>query len=429
MILRTHLNFGSQNNCAKEKFKSYRKCKRKSPLKICQLQFHQVTRTMKPFFIIPLFYLFISVAYCISNDGLIFYENAQPEVLTFGPYTVVPNEMTMDNNFLTLSVPGNGYGLVEFTIELINADGEVIDQDYAYLHHFEVVDTMSTDEACPEKQSNLIVAAGADLGSIQLQYPYYIEIPAEPSSRWEYTAHIVNPNSFEIVVSIRTTFYYIKVDQQENVQAVPLFISVAGCNSGQWNIVGKEGTTYFRYLKYESTVGGLIVWSTGHLHRGGTDIYLIDPNTGAVYVNSRAHYNNPNHSDWITFIDILYPSVTINVNQSLAIGCEYDGSQDINGAMGFILSYVVVDEFYNGNQANRETIGVNANPFVEKSSGWSFFSIVMVIILCLVCFGFGIAAVLITLGGYFFYQKQKDQKPKFSRLADEMDGMDDIGMF
>lgn len=303
------------------------------------------------------------------------YQNTTSHVEKYGPFTVQPMAMTeFPGNDDMIEAPiipesyfgGQRLGIVAVNFALVDENDNVYDQT-VYLHHFsQYTSQYKNNVFCPQWGSiDMVTATAAQYTPAILPYPYAILLDA--GTTFSGYSEVMNYLSTPATFYIRVEYIYVPwTDDLLPVRGV--FFDVTSCEGDADYDVPYNPTAErnYRYLDFPSPFTGTLVTALGHVHRGGQNIYLANKDTGEVLANGRAHYDDPNHPDWVTHYDLTFPLVQINMHDRLRLVSIYDNQQH-DAVMGTIFGYVHVTEQVPGTEPLMQVAGT-VNPFTLGDS-------------------------------------------------------------
>jgi len=316
-------------------------------------------------------------------------------------------------------------GMTGMSLVVQDEQGLAQDQDFIYMHHFFLSDNYS-DEInlyCPEfsdfeeagySQYTVIGGFGGDLTPIHLHNPFYVTIPEQIGENWFIAAHLVNPNNEERIAYLQFTLKYIQVSTGD-VQVRGDVTSVTGCRSDVGYDMAQGNGIEYRYVDYSNDFSGTVIWAMAHLHRKGISVTITDLEKGDTIVSSRAHYENEEHPEWVTTIDVIdYPNIYLNNAQKLRVASLYDNREAEEDVMGLIMMYIVVD--YQNVEPQEKEFGMKWSGFEEDNGNNSIY-----IAMITGAIGFIVVLALVVLMVLVIYLSKKKSSSHHNIPMDEMD--------
>lgn len=255
--------------------------------------------------------------------------------------------------------------MTSFTVRVLDINGTILPQQTAYLHHILISALTTRNIACPEFGSyDFIAGAGAELTDIYIPAPYAYKI--NPGDEWDILLHVVNPDKHnEVTYKLE---YTMEVGNWTNdfIEVEGYFNSVGGCTDlSDLDFDVPKNTSAASYIihnDFPSSFTGKFIWSAGHLHRGGLNLYLSRSRTGEILFSSVSIYGDEEHPEFLTSIAGSPSNFMVTTGELLRITAIYDCSEKHKEVMGILFGYVIVDDLYSGNPPLTQVIG-NENPF------------------------------------------------------------------
>lgn len=298
------------------------------------------------------------------------HKNTTTHTERYGPFTAMAEMMSEfpgDGNMIEgPKIPAGFYGgsrigLVSIEFLLTDEDGNVFDQDL-YLHHYsQYTSKYKHNLLCPQWGSiDMVVATSAQFTPVLLPFPY--AIPLEPGETFNGYSMVMNYHPVDVVFYIQVDYIYVSwTDDLLPVRGA--FFDVTSCegDADYDTPDSPDSLRNYRYLDFPSPFTGTLVSALGHLHRGGQNVYLANRETGEVLFSGRAHYDDPDHPDWISRNDLHFPMLQINAHDKLRMVAIYDNKENLD-VMGTIFAYVHVTDQITTNEPLKQTAGT-INPF------------------------------------------------------------------
>lgn len=293
-------------------------------------------------------------------------ENAPPgggeivhETFRLGPFNLAPQgQWGEDDEGFAFDVPrpSGSFGIKTVNFDIVDAQGDPVPRHDAHLHHIVMLTSAANDTYCPGGER--FAGAGAERNPIELADPYAYLVGA--NDQWSATWHVMNTSDQRLdEVYIEYEIGYQPDANAENSRGVTaFFLDVTGCIT-QYDVPGDggPGSVHTKTNTWTAPWDGYIVYAVGHLHGGGIDITIRDPERDfectmtAEYGDSHGeHDEHDDHSDpgsgdghghgmppdEITRCPLHYP---VKAGQEFQVISRYDNSQPYDGAMGIVRAY------------------------------------------------------------------------------------------
>jgi hypothetical protein len=246
--------------------------------------------------------------------------------------------------------PAGAFGIKTMSFDLVDKFGTPVPRHMVHLHHVLLMNAAHQDVLCPGREERF-AGAGSERTPLSLPDPYAYLVGA--NDRWDSLWHLMNMDTKATTVYIKYTIGYQRSANALNSRPVtPFFADVTGCGSSTFDVPGNGGmgSVYTKGRIVVAPWDGIMVYAGGHLHGGGIDLTLADPNTGAKCVMT-AHYDMPMAqafapSDDMGMVDppaSIDPCPAHNLvvgGKPYIVSARYDNSQPYMQVMGIALAYV-----------------------------------------------------------------------------------------
>ncbi|MCL4292352.1 MAG: hypothetical protein KJ056_04910 [Acidimicrobiia bacterium] len=244
--------------------------------------------------------------------------------------------------------PPGSFGIKSIDFDIVDAGGTPVNAHDVHLHHVLLVDQAKPDYLCPGRGQRF-AGAGMERTPLRLDDPYAVLVGA--SDRWDSLWHIMNMSD-----TAKTVYIQYKVGYQPGADAsntrgvVPFFMDITGCGNSEYDVPGNggPGSVHTKSKTWTAPFDGIAVYAGGHIHAGGIDITLSDPNAG-LQCTMTAEYMDMGmgmtaaDDDGLGMLERIPPCRMHNMvfkDKPYTVTARYHNDQPVEGAMGIVLNYV-----------------------------------------------------------------------------------------
>lgn len=242
--------------------------------------------------------------------------------------------------------PSGSFGIQSMDFDIVDANGNPVSAHDVHLHHVLLIDSSKPDYLCPGRGQRF-AGSGMERTPLRLHDPYAYLVGS--SERWDALWHIMNMSD-----TARSVYIQYKVGYQPGANAsnsrgvVPFFMDVTGCGNSEYDVPGNggPGSVHTKAKTWLAPFDGIAVYAGGHLHDGGVDITLSDPNAQLSCKMTPVYMDmgmDPMAADDLGMIDHIPPCPMHNMvfqGKPYTVTSRYRNDVPIPGAMGIVLTYV-----------------------------------------------------------------------------------------
>ncbi len=246
--------------------------------------------------------------------------------------------------------PAGSFGIKSIDFDIVDAAGNPVDPHAVHLHHVLLIDRSRPDHLCPGRGQRF-AGSGMERTPLRLGGPYAVLVGS--SDRWDSLWHVMNMSD-----TARTVYIQYRIGYQPGADAsntrgvVPFFMDVTGCGNSEYDVPGDggPGSVHTKSRTWAAPFDGLAVYAGGHIHAGGIDITLSDPNAQLTCTMTAQYMDMGMGTDAMAAADDglgmleRIPACPMHnlvfEGRSYTVTARYHDDQPVPGAMGIVLAYV-----------------------------------------------------------------------------------------
>jgi len=297
-------------------------------------------------------------------------------VLRVGPISVGPYQVKQNEAELGIPTPQIDGAVTRMETDVVDATGKPIGIDRLMLHHIVFSNVGSTigakrDSTCDTftgldsiskipAMAERFYAAGEERAVLDLPRGHGYKVGA--SDIWLMTWMMMNHRAKTDTAYIQ---YKVTVDDDPALAPViPIWMDVRNCRADPVYDVpggGAPGTTQNETMLWRAPKAGRIVAGAGHVHGGGRELTLSEPDCGdRVLHRSKPTWGNPDHP-FYNVRPVLHEPGPVHMSgfttptgfplaagQQLKLTSVYDAQRPHSRVMGIEMVYFAPDEAITG---------------------------------------------------------------------------------
>jgi len=242
----------------------------------------------------------------------------------------------------------DGY-VVDFTAEVVDAQGRVQGDDDIMLHHIVVAKLGARDYTCPGLAAERFYAEGEE--HTRLVLPQGFGYPNRAGDRWAMLYMLMNHRKEALTGYIRYRVTYVTDEQITPVR--PVWLDIRNCGSSEFDVpgTGPKRSTYTATSDFVMPQSGTFVAGGGHLHGGGIRLELRNATCAVTPFTAlptwggpepRPLLHEPGPAKMSSFASPL--GIPVSAGDTLRLAAVYDNDRPHTRAMGIMVLFFVAGQ-------------------------------------------------------------------------------------
>jgi hypothetical protein len=265
--------------------------------------------------------------------------NVQTATLQLGPFNLAPEGQAGWESEASqggIPRPSGAFGLVGARFDIVTSGGASVASNLVHLHHVVFLDGSRTDSLCPTLP-NRFVGSGSERTPVSFDPQYAYKVGS--ADQWTAIWHVMNMSTTARTVYIQYKIDYITGTDLTNAKPLTsYYYDVDNCwGDSAYEVPGGggSGSIHTKSISYTAPRSGVRMYSGGHLHAGGIDVYLTQ--NGNEICRPTAIYDG---FGVITQITTCNTPVNVTAGMNIGLTARYSNENNIPAAMGISVSYV-----------------------------------------------------------------------------------------